>query len=357
MSELFINKKVWQAFTPEQTDAYVNDVFDLYRKKGFPYYPTDMESRTKEFNKLLRYDFSQLFDPETKAFRQTMHGLNLAWSYQPHSFGVRCGKLRTPIEAFEDDDIFKRVIRKRMVRGDNMSDSGIRKTLRVFTGTQGVSNFRPTAAAAIYKHFCPNGGKVWDMSSGYGGRLLGSYLAGVEYIGTEPCTLNYNGICQMNTDFNLGGTIHQLGSEVFRPEFESLDFCFTSPPYFNTEEYSDEETQSYIKYPTKELWRDGFLHDTMQNCMYGLKPGCCMAININNVKSYPTLEEDTISVAKQVGFEHIDTYYLALSKLNGYGFKYEPIFVFKKPLDVSHKECNNVSTLKGNDYEEPIAIS
>lgn len=335
MSELFVNKKVWEAFTPDQTEQYITDVFNWYREHGFPYYPTDMDSRTKEFNKLVRYDFSKLFKPENKAFMQTMHGLNLAWSYQPHSFNVRCGNLRTPLEAFTDDDIFKRVIRKRMTRGDNMSDSGIRKTLRVFTGTQGVSNFRPTAAAAIYKHFCPTGGTVWDMSCGYGGRLLGAYLAGVNYIGTEPCTENFNGVSQMNVDFNLGGTIHKLGSEVFRPEAESLDFCFTSPPYFNTEAYSDEPTQSYVKYPTQDEWINGFMHDTMVNCMYGLKPGCYMGINISNVKSYPNLEEDTVRMAKQVGFVHSDTYYLALSNLNASGFKHEPIFIFQKPLDAS----------------------
>ena len=39
-----------------------------------------------------------------------MHALALAWSYFPHSWGIRCGDKRTPIEAFEDDKVFQKAI-------------------------------------------------------------------------------------------------------------------------------------------------------------------------------------------------------------------------------------------------------
>lgn len=82
--------------------------------------------------------------------------------------------------------------------------------------------------------------------------------------------------------------IHQLGSEDFLPDKESLDLCFTSPPYFNTEEYDTAPTQSYIKFPTPELWFNDFLMKTVENCYYGLKRGAFLIINIANVKSYNT---------------------------------------------------------------------
>ena len=61
----------------------------------------------------------------------------------------------------------------------------MRSMLRRYSGTQMVSNFRPTAAA-LYDIFVDKdnplegttAGTVWDPSMGYGGRLLGAIVAG-----------------------------------------------------------------------------------------------------------------------------------------------------------------------------------
>ena len=57
-----------------------------------------------------------------------------------------------------------------------------------------------------------------------------------------------------------------------------------------------------------------------------------MVINIANVKSYLTLEKDTIRVAQEVGFKLIDTWKLSLSSMpsDDSKYKYEPIFIFQK---------------------------
>ena len=55
-----------------------------------------------------------------------------------------------------------------------------------------------------------------------------------------------------------------------------------------------------------------------------------MIINIANVKTYPTLETDVLRMAYQENFKIHDVLLLRLSSLMGRGFKYEPIFVFKK---------------------------
>ena len=76
--------------------------------------------------------------------------------------------------------------------------------------------------------------------------------------------------------------IYKQGSETFQPKSESLDLCFTSPPYFDTEKYSDEESQSYKKFPTKDEWVNGFLKTTIENCYRGLKKGGYMLYNIKH---------------------------------------------------------------------------
>jgi hypothetical protein len=331
--QVFVNERHWRGMTENQLEDFAQLVFDYYRQEGFPYYPTDEESRVKDFNKLMAYDRSSLIGDDI--VKQTMHGLGLAWSYLPNSFDVRCGNKMTPYEAFMDDEIFMGVIKKRLIMGTYISDSGIRKMLKIFTGVQAVSNFRPTAAAALYDMFAKNG-VVWDMSAGWGGRLLGAIVSGVDtYIGTEPSTETVLGLNALANNFgwDINTSIVPSGSEEYRPYKSSLDFCFTSPPYFDLEKYSDEETQSYKKFPERELWIEGFLRPTFRNCYYGLKPDGIMAINLADIRGHE-LEADMVRVAEEVGFRMVKKLKLALSNVNlrdkAKKFKYEPIYLFTK---------------------------
>jgi len=334
--EVFVNEVHWRNMTPIEQEHFAWKVFQYYRENGFPYYSTDLETRKKEFEQLKNFDYRTIF--EDNVFKQSMHGLGLAWSYFPHSFNVRCNDKMTPYEAFMDDLIFMKVIRKRLKMGTYMSDSGIRKMLKIYTGVQAVSNFRPTAAAAIYDKYAKNG-VVWDMSCGWGGRMLGAITSGVKmYIGTEPSSETFDGLTRLAIDFGapISTQLYRLGSEDFKPDKNSLDLCFTSPPYFDLEKYADEETQSYVRFNNKEAWVEGFLRPTFENCYYGLKSGKFMLINIADVKDKHdiNLEFETIRVANEVGFETSGIHQLALSNVNLRGkdkkFKYEPIFIFKK---------------------------
>lgn len=343
--DLTTNRREWVRYSKEDMERFVEMVFNHYRKTGFPYFPTDMQFRRAELDKFVSFDYMKLFDGKT--IGQSMHGLAFCWSYMPHAYSVKCNNMRTPLETFSDDDLFMQVIRKRIEMGDNVTPNGIRKMLKIFTGTQCVSNFRPTAAAVIYELF----GKkktVWDMSCGYGGRMLGAMRAKVDtYIGTEPCKETFNGLMQMLGDFpqfrkHTQYQLHECGSECFVPETNSLDLCFTSPPYFDTEKYSDDETQSYIKYPSREMWMNGFMKQTLENCFIGLKEDGILAINIANVGSYKNIESDTVEMAKKVGFVYNSTINYALSSLSHKSvFKHEPIYIFTK----SEKDnlFNNIS--------------
>lgn len=319
----------------------VEKTFQLYRRKGFPYYRLTPDQKYDELIKLTRFDHSKLIvDSEIK---QTMHGLRLAWSYFPRAWSVRCAGMKTPMEVFESDHDLRAAIAKRIKYGTGpITDSAIRKAVRTFSGAQGVSNFRPSAAACVYHAFLPTtGGTVWDMSSGYGGRMLGGIACDhvVRYIGTDPCSATMRGLRAMARELgsdHLEIELHEMGSQDFRPDRNSLDLCFTSPPYFDTEKYSNEATQSYRKYPGRQEWLHGFLGTTLDNCWCGLKPTGRLIINIANVKSYPTLEEEFVGMACSRGWrlERILRYSLSrmmgTRKPEGGCFKYEPVFVFTK---------------------------
>ena len=86
------------------------------------------------------------------------------------------------MEIYNDDDKFKRTIKKcwkwctthirvKMKEKNTFKENRLRQSIKIYTGTQSVSNFRPTAAKLIYEKF--GGDTIWDMSCGWGGRLIG----------------------------------------------------------------------------------------------------------------------------------------------------------------------------------------
>ena len=319
---------------------------DGLRVSGFPVYSLNRDEKRQQLLMLLDYDYSQVI--QEGVVGQTMHGQSLAWHYQPHHWGVRCGDMLTPIEVFGDAQLLQAALERRKELGSCKTVSDLRKALRTFSGTQSVSNFRPTAAAAIYDRYLPDsGGVVWDMSAGYGGRMLGALACGkvAKYVGTDPATLTMDGLCEMRDELlpmvrGMGYKtplveLHRIGSEDFRPKAESLSLCCTSSPYGKNERYSDEPTQSYIRFPTNEAWLNGYMRMTLDNCRVGLKRDGFLVINIAGVKSYPTLHEDFVALAVSNDWRLVETLQLTLSKMVGTGkqeasYKYEPVYAFSK---------------------------
>jgi len=235
----------------------------------------------------------------------------------------------TPLEVFNDDTLFKRVISRRVSLGDNISDSGIRKMLKIFTNTQAVSNFRPTAAAVLLSKYSCSSGVFFDPCAGWGGRMLGSFLSGMRYVGCEVGKETLVGLDELGSFLGLDYTLFAQGCETELPlEDSSVDIVMTSPPYFDCEKYSEDEDQSYLKYPQRDLWVNLFLEGMLKNCYRLLKKGSYMLLNVANVRTFPDLVDVTRSSAESVGFRFSHCDRLSLSALNSGSFKYEPILCF-----------------------------
>lgn len=166
------------------------------------------------------------------------------------------------------------------------------------------------------------------------------------YIGTDPARHTIDGLREMAAELvpmaqSLGHRpleveLHKVASEDFLPERNSLDCAFSSPSYFGWEHYSDDPTQSHIKFPTQHEWLHGFIGATLSNCAHGLKRSGTLAVNIASVAAYPNLAKVFLRYAEDNGWHLVKTLQLQLSKMCGLkhlgkgAFKTEPIFVFKK---------------------------
>ena len=320
-----------------ELESFKQLIFDYYRREGFPYYNLSIEQQQHELDVMNKY-FENNEIIENDVIKQTMHCLGTAWTYFPHAWSIKSNGKKTPMELFNNDELFKNVIEKRLKRGTYVSDSGIRKSLKSHTGAQGVSNFRPSAGRAIYDKYA-GAGRVYDPCMGFGGRLIGAVSSPKvkTYIGCDPSEKTFAGLTEMGMNIILGQRddfnyqFHKGGSEFYEPE--NIDLVFTSPPYFDTERYSDEPTQSCNAYPKYTDWFLEFLFGMIDKSIQSLKVGGYFILNIANVKSAPHLEEDFQDMMWNYSDMKLETILkLALSSINTFGHKYEPVFVYRKGL-------------------------
>jgi len=266
---------------------------------------------------------------------------------------------------------------------------GILQVFRLSCGQPAV-NFPALTAKWIYENYTKHIDgddplHIYDSSSGWGGRILGAMSSRkkIHYVGTDPNPDNfidelgisryeymakfYNDNCvddfsdKLTTFFDVekqGNTyeLFQDGSELIsnNPKFQKykgkLDLSFTSPPYFNREQYSQDENQSFKAYGEYEDWRDNFLRPTLTTIYEYLKNDRYILWNIADIKigksTYYPLEQDSIDILNELGCEYKGKLKMLMTRMvgldpsksgiknaveyQGKQYKFEPIFVFHK---------------------------
>ena len=164
-------------------------------------------------------------------------------------------------------------------------------TLRKYVASQ----FKPSIAKAFYDYF--GSVNVLDFSAGWGDRLAGFYCGETtsHYVGLDPNTLNHPNYQRQVEFYKKHQTFFE--EEKYVDMFccpaedftdydlynDYFDTIFTSPPYFDVEKYSDEDTQSYKRYKTIDSWNENFLHETLRLIIPTLKKNGILAVNIADV--------------------------------------------------------------------------
>ena len=163
---------------------------------------------------------------------------------------------------------------------------------RGYNGVAYVNEFPPFVARQIYKKYCKKDKmKVLDPCCGWGGRMIGCASSpNTRYVGCEPCTKTYEGLLKLGEwlkslqptfDFE----IYKMPYEDFNTD-EKFDMALTSPPYYDTEHYSEEDTNSLNRYSTFDKWVGGFYRPLIVNTLDRLVDDGIFVLNIGDRK-YP----------------------------------------------------------------------
>lgn len=175
---------------------------------------------------------------------------------------------------------------------------------RVFGGC--CSDFPSDVARKIYEENA-QGGRVLDPCHGWGGRAIGAMLAGVkEYVGIDPSPIAHRAVSDIFSDF--GGYVKTKVALLQKP-YERVtdeelggdfDLALTSPPYFDVEGYSGEETSTKL-YPRYELWVEKFYKPLILNTMHRLKYGAAFFLQVGS-QTYP-LEKTAQEICSENGLQ------------------------------------------------------
>lgn len=221
-------------------------------------------------------------------------GYNISLLFNPHRLLTETKAKKSIFYGFNNDVKYKKSFARYMIETQNKCyvKSGYHRLVSIGTaGYQYVNEFQPYLARDIYKQYCQDGYKILNQCAGWGGRLIGlasCMFKDIEYVETDPQTQTFNGLVKLKEFLRLDDNYKQynLPFEDLNLQENYFDFAFTSPPYFDTEHYSSENTQSYVRNNTYEEWKEKFLYVLIDKTMYALKKGGKCILNVGN-KKYP----------------------------------------------------------------------
>ena len=314
----------------DEREALVEPLFQHFRKQGW-LYPDDIVKVKRSWKRL------QEFKPNLE-LNELFNNSSLATDickYYCHKFydATEEGK-PTMQDIFFNDEKLKYLIRNRLgfdwwdkESNDETFHISFRMLIQGMRSSRlvpSISIFKPNIAKYLAMKYSNEGDTIFDYSAGWGGRMLGTASCNRKYIGVDPLTTDELKI--MAEELGLKDIqLINSGSENVKLQENSVDFSYSSPPYFDMEWYDSSKTQAYTN--GEEYFYDIYWAQTLDNVKHMLKPGKWFGFNI--LDKYTRM----IDMAKERFGEPVEIVKLRtirshLTKNSGVE-KFEPIFIFK----------------------------
>ena len=215
----------------------------------------------------------------------------------------------------------------------------LRETIYKMMNKKECTSFRPSNLVAIAKMF--NSKKILDFSAGWGDRLIAAISMDDNikyYCGVDPNPCVHHGYNEMIKFFGVDSKKYILIESPFEeaklPARKKFDLIFTSPPYFDTEDYDPSNingNQSLERYPSEKKWFNNFLMVSLRKCWKVLESNGHMVIIINQRdRKHQTYVKDMV-MAVNCGDDFKDALYLGVISYTNEKIKNpQPMFIWRK---------------------------
>jgi hypothetical protein len=258
----------------------------------FPYTYTDLRKAHEAFAALQSLDARTLVKPlvkgsvslvETSVIEASRTGLYASHFFH-ESVRMRARVRGKPSPAEMWDDLLQR--ERIIMEAENRKHSSLRASLTA--NARPCWGFRPAVAKAVYQHFGAGSPalRILDPCAGWGDRLTAALsLPNLgRYRGFDP-NRDMAPVYERLRNCHAGAADASVVTGAFEdaePEEAGYDIVFTSPPYYDYEEYSDDPEQSFRRYPSPEEWTKGFLYPLVAKSAAALAFDGVLAINLSD---------------------------------------------------------------------------
>lgn len=249
-------------------DAAVASALQSLQGKPFPYPSPPDPKEAQACLAKLRKIRQTLEGP--RIHPRSVTGNALCRRYFPNLYTARRKGHPTAVEAWQDPVELEKAVRTQVRAGHPTTPDRVLRALTFHHHLPAV--FRPAFARFVYERYCKPGDQVWDPCSGWGGRLMGAAAAGVRYFGTDIEPETVKGNLKLAQDLEYAATVvHESALTATVPS--PVKLVFTSPPYFDVEQYSDRDGQPHVSYEGPEDWEFRFLKPLVVKSNDVLNPG------------------------------------------------------------------------------------
>lgn len=330
-----LTKKYIEKLSVEDREEIAEYLFRYFRERGFPYPEFSEKELRKDWDDLLMADSSKVFSDKI-LFNHFNYGMHLFKHFSHNFYNIKKKRGKSFISAFNNDDLLRKCLRNRLGITHNeffnITPAMLKQGLRNSYCCSAGSIFNPTLAKYIYDTYTEQDGYVYDYSVGFGQRALGALSSSknLTYIGCDPEKNCIDNLVTLSKFLNRNDKIYveNSGSENFCPKELEGKIClaFSSPPYYDQEIYSDDDSQAYAK--GFDYFINGYWKNTVNNINKLLKENGIFILN--------TTESLFINMKSNIllaGFELEDTLHIQLSKNQKFKNneeKFEPVYIFRK---------------------------
>jgi hypothetical protein len=311
-------------------EQYISDFVDFYHRKGLDSLVEKPDNWKNHMMSVINANEKNIIKDEYISFNNI--GNKFLLSHFPNFWDGRAKGNKSPREIFENKEYLSEILRSIISKGYFPNESKVLKGLSRYRGNKKISGFMPCVSKAIYFKYCDENSRVFDFCAGYGGRLFGAMACDKieSYTGLEVNFKTYCGLNELYRDLRVHADISKemnvfnqdsiMGMKQFSDKV--FDFCFTSPPYFDAEEYDESDSQSSKKYNSYGEWFDNYLIKSIKEAIRISKK---VAINIANTGGYMIADD----LERWLESNNI-SYVVDKIKMPNYGgeFKFEPIYIF-----------------------------
>jgi len=290
------------------------NIFDNMRSSDFPYYDIKDD---KHYIGIIDGLWTFNRGIENKEFPYSRRGIEMCSSLCPQIFSMASKGSLSPLDIFKDDDMLMDCIKRTIKYAKKQTINAVRVGLKTYRNNRCVTIFPPEWAKVAIQ-YCSGDLKklsVLDFSCGFGGRLIGSYASGnvTNYVGIDP--LNENIISHVKIErlikkhADLRGNefkslfINGTAEDVLGRIDNKFDIIITSPPYFNKENYSVDNTQCYNKFSTYDEWKDKWLKEILLKSCEMLNDNGYIILFISNYGKIPVKDDCSYFLNEIYGHE------------------------------------------------------